>query len=191
MRDHDVFLSLHRSEGFGLGCAEALAVGNIVVSTDYGGTRDFISEETGFPVDWKRVDVGEGEYVEAEEATWAEPSIDHAAHRLREVYDAPRLARNRALVGHQKNAGVTIPSRWSAVGCVKFWKPTAWLSRFRTTGNADCSATCQRFRPIASRPSKRGEIQSLSTIACAQRCGRLPQKSQSRKRSERTLGAEH
>ena len=102
MRDHDVFLSLHRSEGFGLGCAEALAVGNIVVSTDYGGTRDFISEETGFPVDWKRVDVGEGEYVEAEEATWAEPSIDHAAHRLREVYDAPRLARNRALVGHQK-----------------------------------------------------------------------------------------
>lgn len=102
MRDHDVFLSLHRSEGFGLGCAEALAVGNIVISTDYGGTKDFISEETGFPVEWKRVSISEGEYVEAKGGTWADPSIEHAAHRLREVYDAPKLAWKRALSGNEK-----------------------------------------------------------------------------------------
>lgn len=102
MRSHDVFLSLHRSEGFGLGCAEALAVGNIVISTDYGGTRDFISEETGFPVEWKRISIKEGEYVEAEGGTWADPSIEHAAQRLREVYDAPKLAWKRALLGNDR-----------------------------------------------------------------------------------------
>lgn len=100
MREHDVFLSLHRSEGFGLGCAEALAIGNIVVATDYGGTRDFISEETGFPVEWARMAVAEGEYIEAEGASWADPSVEHAAQLLQQIYDAPELARQRALRGY-------------------------------------------------------------------------------------------
>lgn len=102
MQDHDVFLSLHRSEGFGLGCAEALAFGNTVIATDYGGTCDFINTATGFPVDWKRIGVGEGEYVEAEGGSWADPSIEHAACLLREVYDAPELARKRALLGREE-----------------------------------------------------------------------------------------
>jgi len=38
----DAFISLHRSEGFGFGAAEALAAGKAVVATDYGGTTDFI-----------------------------------------------------------------------------------------------------------------------------------------------------
>jgi glycosyltransferase involved in cell wall biosynthesis len=102
LRRHDVFLSLHRSEGFGLGCAEALALGNIVVATDYGGTRDFISEATGFPVAWRMVPVREGEYTESEGASWADPVIEHAAQRLREIYAAPELARERALLGRRQ-----------------------------------------------------------------------------------------
>jgi glycosyltransferase involved in cell wall biosynthesis len=101
MRAHDVFLSLHRSEGFGLGCAEALTVGNIVVATDYGGTRDFVSEETGFPVSWTRVPVAPGAYIEAEGADWADPSVEHAAQHLRRIYDAPEEARRRALKGRE------------------------------------------------------------------------------------------
>lgn len=95
----DVFLSLHRSEGFGLGCAEALAQGKIVVCTDYGGTTDFMSEDTGFPVAWRQVPVGEGEYVDAHGATWAEPEIEHAAECLKQIYDSPDDARRRALAG--------------------------------------------------------------------------------------------
>jgi glycosyltransferase involved in cell wall biosynthesis len=101
LEQHDVFLSLHRSEGFGLGCAEALALGKIVVSTDYGGTRDFISEATGFPVSYKTVPVGEGEYIDAKGAVWAEPSIEHAAQRLREIYDTPEMAWEKARKGRQ------------------------------------------------------------------------------------------
>ena len=44
------FVSLHRSEGFGLGMAEAMALGTPVIGTDYSGNRDFLTEGTGFPV---------------------------------------------------------------------------------------------------------------------------------------------
>ena len=37
----DAFLSLHRSEGFGRGMAEALQLGLDVIATDYGGNTDF------------------------------------------------------------------------------------------------------------------------------------------------------
>lgn len=98
---HHVYMSLHRSEGFGLGCAEALAAGKFVVATDYGGTTDFITEETGFPVDWTRVDVGKGEYVASKGASWANPSIEHAAERLKQIYDSPDVGRDRTAAGLQ------------------------------------------------------------------------------------------
>lgn len=99
LAEHHVYMSLHRSEGFGLGCAEALAAGKFVVATDYGGTTDFITEETGFPVEWSRVDVAKGEYVASQGASWADPSVEHAAERLRQIYDSPDAGRDRTLAG--------------------------------------------------------------------------------------------
>jgi glycosyltransferase involved in cell wall biosynthesis len=95
MNEHDVFISLHRSEGLGLGIAEALAAGKAVVATDYGGSTDFINVQTGFPVQWDRVNVGANEYVLSDNATWAEPSVEHAAALLRSIYDDPLDARLR------------------------------------------------------------------------------------------------
>ena len=40
----DVFLSLHRSEGFGRGMAEALQLGVDVIATAYGGNTDFCAD---------------------------------------------------------------------------------------------------------------------------------------------------
>jgi glycosyltransferase involved in cell wall biosynthesis len=99
LMEHDVFLSLHRSEGFGLGCAEALAAGKAVIATNYGGSADFITHETGFPVQWQPVSVEKEDYVFAENAIWADPSIDHAAHLLREIYKSPIIAAERAREG--------------------------------------------------------------------------------------------
>ena len=100
MVNHDVFLSLHRSEGLGLGCAEALAAGKIVVATDYSGTTDFVNEKTGFPVAWRRIPVAADEYVLAENASWADPSVDDAAAQLRAIYDNPSAASLRAQEGY-------------------------------------------------------------------------------------------
>lgn len=99
MADANVFVSLHRSEGFGLGCAEALAQGKIVVATDFGGTRDFISAETGFPVSYRPVSLTAKDYLGAEGSHWAEPDIDHAAVILKDIYENPASAAGRSQAG--------------------------------------------------------------------------------------------
>ena len=97
----NVYLSMHRSEGFGFGPAEALASEKIVVSTDYSGTRDFINVNTGYPVDYKLTPVKTGEYIFFENQLWANPSVESAAHALRNIYDHYESALLRAKNGRQ------------------------------------------------------------------------------------------
>jgi glycosyltransferase involved in cell wall biosynthesis len=81
---------------------EALAAGKIVVATDYGGSTDFVNSKTGFPVAWQRIDVGVGEYVLGENASWADPSVDDAATQLRKIYDDPIAASLKAREGFKQ-----------------------------------------------------------------------------------------
>ena len=99
MADCDVFVSLHRSEGFGFGAAEALAAGKAVVATDYGGTTDFITETTGYPVPFQLQPVKKGEYVEPDEQVWADASLEAAAAALRSIYDNSTEAASRTESG--------------------------------------------------------------------------------------------
>ncbi|SFV17072.1 Glycosyl transferases group 1 [Pseudoduganella namucuonensis] len=99
----DVYVSLHRAEGFGRTLAEALLMGKPVVATDFSGSRDFLLATTGFPVRWRRTEVGPGEYpfvAGGDAAWWAEPDLDHAAEQLRlarkAIPDPARAARVRA-----------------------------------------------------------------------------------------------
>lgn len=95
--DCDALVSLHRSEGFGFGPVEALIAGKAVVATDYGGTCDFISISTGYPVAYDLVPVKPGEYPAADNQEWADPQIDSAIAALRSIYDRPDDARTRVL----------------------------------------------------------------------------------------------
>jgi glycosyltransferase involved in cell wall biosynthesis len=99
MASCDTFVSLHRSEGFGFGAAEALAAGKAVVATDYAGTTDFITPETGYPVDYVLEPVRPGEYVHCEGQTWATVRQEAAATALRSIYDDPAEADARARRG--------------------------------------------------------------------------------------------
>jgi len=95
----DVFVSLHRSEGFGFGAAEALAAGKAVVATDYGGTTDFITPTTGYPVAYALEPVRPGEYIESEGQQWATAHEDAAAAALRAIHADPAEADARARRG--------------------------------------------------------------------------------------------
>ena len=93
----DLFLSLHRSEGFGLGPAEAMQVGTPVVVTAYGGTEDFCSDATAFRVPFALAPVARDAYVHAEPGrVWAEPDLTAAAGSIRTAAENPALARARA-----------------------------------------------------------------------------------------------
>ena len=56
-------LSLHRSEGFGRGMAEALQLGVDVIANDYGRNTDFC----------------------ADGHVWGEPDLEHAAELMQQV----------------------------------------------------------------------------------------------------------
>lgn len=89
-------LSLHRSEGFGLLVAEAMFYGVPVVATDYGGTTDLLTPETGFPVDYRLVPVPESGYPYPEGQVWADADVTHAAWLLQEVFERPEEALRRS-----------------------------------------------------------------------------------------------
>jgi len=74
----DVFVSLHRSEGFGRGPAEAVLRGKRAIVTDYGGVRDYSDDKAILKVSYSLVEVKEGEYPHSEGQLWAEPNINEA-----------------------------------------------------------------------------------------------------------------
>jgi glycosyltransferase involved in cell wall biosynthesis len=76
---------LHRSEGFGYTPAEAMLLEKPVIATDYSGTKDFINQDTGFPVNYQLIPVKENEYPFWQDQTWAEPDLNHAAWLMRKM----------------------------------------------------------------------------------------------------------
>jgi glycosyltransferase involved in cell wall biosynthesis len=89
----DCFVSLHRSEGFGLTMAEAMAFGKPVIATGYSGNLEFMDEQTARLVPYDLVPVPEDWWAFSPGAVWAEPSIEDAAECMQEVFSSPERAR--------------------------------------------------------------------------------------------------
>ena len=79
----DVFVSLHRAEGFGLPIAECMALGKAVIATDYSGSTDFVLADCAMPVPYRLVEVGEKAYPLGGGQRWAEPDRGEAARLMR------------------------------------------------------------------------------------------------------------
>jgi glycosyltransferase involved in cell wall biosynthesis len=92
----DCFVSLHRSEGFGLGLAEAMLLGKPVIATGYSGNLDFMNRGNSLLVDYEKVEIKEDRPIYARGNFWAEPSVAQAATYMRDVYEHPDTALARA-----------------------------------------------------------------------------------------------
>jgi glycosyltransferase involved in cell wall biosynthesis len=95
----DAYVSLHRAEGFGLGLAEAMALGKPVIATGWSGNLEFMNSDVACMVDFKLVPVNEGEYPHAAGAVWADPSISDAASAMRKLADDPLEAEKLGVKG--------------------------------------------------------------------------------------------
>jgi glycosyltransferase involved in cell wall biosynthesis len=89
----DCYVSLHRSEGLGLPCAEAMYMGKPVIATAYGGNTDFMKSTNSLLVKYDLValDRDYGPYEKGN--VWAQPNIEHAAQLMRWVYENRNEAR--------------------------------------------------------------------------------------------------
>ena len=85
----DVYISLHRSEGFGFTMAEAMAAGKPVIGTGYSGNLDFMTADNSYLVPYELVEL-ERDYLNYKAGSvWASPDIEAAAGMLRQIYMNP------------------------------------------------------------------------------------------------------
>ena len=81
----DCYVSLHRSEGFGLTIAEAMLLGKPVITTGYSGNMDFTTIETSLLVDYELIPVQQGDYPYSKDEMWAEPDIEQAGDYMKKL----------------------------------------------------------------------------------------------------------
>lgn len=97
----DAFVSLHRSEGFGLGIAEAMLLNKITIATNYSGNTDFCKPETSLLVPYQIIDVPQGVYKYADGLHWANPDVDVAAGLMQSAYQNNIEVKNKVVKAQQ------------------------------------------------------------------------------------------
>lgn len=100
----DCYVSLHRSEGFGRGMAEAMFHGKPVIATAYSGNLDFMNNDNGFLVPYSKVSLKDGDYPYGKGQVWADPDVSVAASYM-------KLLANDPLVGYARGRRASIDIR--------------------------------------------------------------------------------
>jgi glycosyltransferase involved in cell wall biosynthesis len=141
----DCYVSLHRAEGFGLGMAEAMALGKPVIATGYSGNLDFMTASNSRLVDYQLVSIGPGADPYPADGQWADPDSQHASRLMRELFDNPPQARE---LGATAAADIRLTHSPEAAGQTMRRR----LEAIRATGRA---------RPVADLALKRPAIAAL------------------------------
>jgi glycosyltransferase involved in cell wall biosynthesis len=93
----DIFVSLHRSEGLGLGPMEAMALGKVVIATAWSGNMDYMDHTNACLVPYKLIPAtgATGGYstraLGGLVPLWADPDVEHAAAWMRRVAEDRQL----------------------------------------------------------------------------------------------------
>ena len=123
MASIDCYVSLHRSEGFGLGLAEAMACGRPVIATAWSGNIDFTRPDNALLVDYKLVPLERdlGPYRRGQ--LWAEPELDVAANYMRQIAASAALrqrlgARGKWTVSHELSPAALAPLMRKRIGLI-------------------------------------------------------------------------
>ncbi len=132
----DVFISMHRSEGLGLGLMEAMALGKPVIATAWSGNMSFMNHTNSCLVGYELIPVRSDLPVYSQgylgkAANWADPSIEHAAAWMQEL---TRNAPLREDIGRRAAASMAGYQRHAKEGqfldeLIKLYQYRAFLPR--------------------------------------------------------------
>lgn len=110
----DCYLSLHRSEGFGMTIGEAMLLGKPAIATNYSGNVDFMTDENSYLVDYRVVPLTRdyGPYMRG--YVWAEPDVAQAGRFIREVTLTPAAAQEKGRLARRDMLRDRVPARTAA-----------------------------------------------------------------------------
>ncbi|KZE70493.1 glycosyl transferase family 1 [Paenibacillus elgii] len=97
----DCFVSMHRSEGFGLGLAEAMYLGKAVIATNWSSNTDFMNLGNSCLVDYKLIQLGQDYGPYKAYQYWADPDIQSAADYMRRLVEYPEYYHEIATRGQE------------------------------------------------------------------------------------------
>ena len=127
MKVSDCYVSLHRSEGFGLTMAEAMLYGKPVVATGYSGNVDFMSDADSYLVPYRIITIKETHGPYRAGYHWADPDVDSAADMMRSIegnreasgeIGRKAQAKVRELL-HPNKIGASVRARLEELGLVR------------------------------------------------------------------------
>ena len=119
LRELDVLVSLHRSEGYGNSLLEAMGHAHPVIATGYSGNLEFMTTENSWLIPYAYIVVPAGSDMYPEGMRWADPDLDVAAAMMREVVGGmlggdTDAVRARAARGARDVAGINDGSQGAA-----------------------------------------------------------------------------
>lgn len=150
----DVFVSLHRAEGLGLGLMECMGMGKAVMATGWSGNMDFMHDANSVLIKHRLIPIDPNSaYIGALNGekghVWADADLDEAAFWMKRLADDAALRRRlgeRAKIDlHRRNAEALRGDTWEQVA--QFHE--GWEARRR--GASDVHAA------NAAMPGPRGE----------------------------------
>lgn len=97
----DCFVSLHRSEGFGLGLAEAMYLGKPTIGTNWSSNVDFMNHDNSCLVDYKLQQLGQNYGPYKAYQYWAEADVEHASWYMKKLVEDKDYCRKIAVLGQQ------------------------------------------------------------------------------------------
>jgi glycosyltransferase involved in cell wall biosynthesis len=85
----DCYISLCRTEGWGMGAFEAAFFGKPVLMTGFGGQTDFLPADKAWLVDYHLIPVFDKQAPNSYSTNqkWAEPDLKDASRKMRYIYD--------------------------------------------------------------------------------------------------------
>jgi glycosyltransferase involved in cell wall biosynthesis len=96
----DCYISLCRSEGWGLGAFDAASFGKPIIITGYGGQTEYLPGHLAHLVDYRLVPVIDeiGKQSYSRDQRWAEPNRTHASQLIRQVYEGRNATDPRGIM---------------------------------------------------------------------------------------------
>ncbi|MEL7542034.1 MAG: glycosyltransferase [Pseudomonadota bacterium] len=91
INDSDILISAHRSEGFGLHMAEAMASGSCVIATGWSGNMEYMNEHNSILLPYRLQPASDPYrvYQSVTDAEWAEVETEAGIEALRALADCP------------------------------------------------------------------------------------------------------